>query len=230
MLQEWLASFSSDAFIQNFEIAVREASKLFLAAFLGVLLSFRRQPDRYRLNLIEAHAFLAMAGAMFMLVISGEIIRAVALLGAASVVRYRYAITNPRDASTLILSLGVGMGCGSDLLIQVTAATFLILIVGRLLAVFPEALPFSIVNRREEMILRVQTDDYPKTMERLEAIFEGRGITYSLVSYEMKYRKIGEEPVTEVDLHVNMGSETSLHDLTNEMVGQGIYRISWHNP
>lgn len=44
-----------------------------------------------------------MAGAMFMVIISGEIIRAVALLGAARIVRYRYAITSARDSTHAVV-------------------------------------------------------------------------------------------------------------------------------
>ena len=93
------------------------AGRLFLAVLLGVVISFRRKMTRYDQHVIQAHAFLSVAGAMFMLIIAGELFRAVGLLGAASVVRYRYALRNPRDAGTLIIALGLGMACGSGLLV-----------------------------------------------------------------------------------------------------------------
>jgi len=213
------------------DLFVRYATKFVLAAFLGTLLSFRRSPDRYRLHLIEAHALLAIAGSMFITIIAGDIIRAVGLLGAASVVRYRYAIQNPRDASTLILALGVGMACGSDLLLMATLGTFLILFIMRMIALFPEALPLHGVSRREKMILRLQAHDYERLMERVDRIFNENKIEYSMISFEKKYRKtaagVQEVAATEVNLFVNLGSDIGLHDLTNLLVDDNIDRVSW---
>lgn len=206
------------------------AARFFLAAFLGVLLSFQRSPDSYRLNLIEAHALLAIAGAMFITIIGDNFIRAVGLLGAASVVRYRYAIQNPRDASTLILALGIGMACGSDLLLVATMGTFLIMFISQMIAHFPDILPIATVARREERVLRLQASDYDRLMERVEQIFKERGIEFSLISYERKYRKMGTEPTTEVNLQLIMSSEFTLHELTHLLLDDNIYRVSWHTP
>ncbi|MCG3196766.1 MAG: MgtC/SapB family protein [Candidatus Omnitrophica bacterium] len=214
---------------QYLEIGLHEAAKMFLAAFLGVLLSFRRKPDRYRLNLIEAHALLAMAGAMFMVIISGEIIRAVALLGAASIVRYRYAITSARDASTLILSLGVGMGCGSNLMIQVTAGTILILIVDRLLAFFPEVLPFSMVSRREHMRLTLNCDDYDTAMSRVQAVLLANDVRHMVVSYDLKFRKGADQEVSEVSFEVSVSGDADLHAISKQIFGPGVTRVAWQS-
>lgn len=211
----------------HLETNIQEAAKMFLAAFLGVLLSFKRKPDRYRLNLIEAHALLAMAGAMFIGIIGGEMVRAVALLGAASIVRYRYAITNARDASTLILSLGIGMGCGSNMLIQVTAGTILILIVCRLLAFFPEVLPFSAVNRREPMMLHLHCEDYDTAMGRVYSVLQTHEIRYNLISYDLKSRKGTDQETSEVTLEVSMNTEADLHGLSKQIMGPGLTRLGW---
>ncbi len=208
--------------------ALNHATQLIVAAFLGFLLSFQRTPDRYRLQLIEAHSLLAIAGAMFIIIIGGDFVRAVGLLGAASVVRYRYAIPDPRDASTLILALGVGMACGSDALMVATLCTLLIMIVSQLLRLFPEALPFHIVNRRDEAVLRLTALDYDAMMARIDPILARHRIKYSLVSFEKKARKSGEGTVTEVNLQLNMGSGIKRHELTHELVDENIDRISWH--
>lgn len=222
-LSQWFASGAVD-----WSVAINYATQLIVAAFLGFLLSFKRTPDRYRLQLIEAHSLLAIAGAMFIIIIGGDFVRAVGLLGAASVVRYRYAIPDPRDASTLILALGVGMACGSDALLVATLCTILILIVSQLLRLFPEALPFHMVSRRDEAVLRMTALDYEKMMARVDPILERHGIRYSLISFERKGRKVGEGMVTEVNLHLNMGSGIKRHELTHELVDDNIDRISWH--
>ena len=208
--------------------ALNHATQLIVAAFLGLLLSFQRTPDRYRLQLIEAHALLAIAGSMFIIIIGDNFVRAVGLLGAASVVRYRYAIPNPRDASTLILALGIGMACGSNALLVATLCTVLILIVSQLLRLFPEALPFHMVSRRDQAVLRLTALDYDAMMARVDPILKRHGIEYSLVSFERKARKSGEGMVTEVNLHLSMGTGIKRHELTHELVDDNIDRVSWH--
>jgi len=61
--------------------------------------------DRQQQSILQAHAFLAVAGTLLIMVIGDQIERAVAIIGVASVIRYRYSIRNPKDASTLIISL-----------------------------------------------------------------------------------------------------------------------------
>lgn len=224
---DWSQLFGSG--LTDMQDGLNYATQLIVAAFLGFMLSFQRTPDQYRLQLIEAHALLAIAGAMFIIIIGDSFVTAIGLLGAASVVRYRYAIQNPRDASTLILSLGVGMACGSDALLVATMCTFLILLVSQLLRLFPEALPFHMVNRRDEAVLRLTALDYDRMMARVDPILERHGIQYALVSFEKKLRKTGEGMVTEVNLHLNMGSGIKRHELTHELVDENIDRISWHS-
>lgn len=208
---------------------IQEAAKVFLAAFLGVCLSFKRKPDRYRLNLIEAHALLAMAGAMFIGIIGGEMVRAVALLGAASIVRFRYAVANARDASTLILSLGVGMGCGSNMFLQVSAGTVLILIVCRLLAFFPEVLPFSMVSRREPMALHLHCDDYDTAMSRVYSVLRANDVRYTLSSYDLRFRKGSDQETSEVTLEVSLNTDADLHGISKQIIGPGVTRIDWQS-
>lgn len=204
------------------------ASRLFLAALVGTIISFRRSPDRYQSNLIEAHAFLSTAGALFMIVIGSEIVRAVGLLGAASVVRYRYAIRNPRDAGTLIVSLGLGLACGSGLAEVAVAGAIFILIVSRMLSSFYDLLPFAMVRRREEVILRIQTADYQSTMSKVEQLFRQLDIQYDLISFE---RKMGEQrgPTIEVNLRMNYSAKLALKELTDALMDENIHRLSWQD-
>lgn len=203
------------------------ATRLVVAAFLGTLLAFHRYPDKYRLSLMESHALLAIAGAMFLIIIGGNFITAVGLLGAASVVRYRYAIEDARDASSLILALGIGMACGIDQLLLATLGTALILVVRQILRHFHEAIPMDALSPRSEMNVKLAVLDYEVLMARLDDVFKKHGVRYSLVSYEKKTRRAGEGVSTEITLHVNMRSDTNLHDLTHELVDDNVERVSW---
>lgn len=204
------------------------AAQFFLAVLLGVMVSFRRKMTRYDLSVIQAHAFLATAGAMFMLIIAGELFRAVGLLGAASVVRYRYAIRNPRDAGTLIIALGLGMACGSGLLtLAVLGGTF-VLIMAYVLDHFPQLLIFPRILQREQMVLSVLTRDLDTTMEKISEVFKRHDITYALRTMAQK-TSIEKAGMSEIEMLVEYPVEVSLTQLTFELSSEDVVRVSWDN-
>src|SRR5688500_16307644 len=70
--------------------------------------------------------------ALIMLVAGSNIVRAFALVGALSVVRFRNAIKETRDVGFIFLVMGVGMACGTrfyTLAIVATVAICLIIVV-----------------------------------------------------------------------------------------------------
>lgn len=96
-----------------------------LAGFLGALVSYRRRIDAYGFAVMEAHIILSFAAALMMMIIGSELARAFGLMGAAAIVRYRYSLNNPREASSLVIALGLGMACGVGLyLLAIIAAIF----------------------------------------------------------------------------------------------------------
>jgi len=210
----------------NMDLVLQFAARLFLAAFLGVAISFRRHPNKSQQNLVEAHAILSTAGAIFMLVIAGDVVRAVGLLGAASVVRYRYAIRNPRDAGTLIIALGLGMACGSGLLeIAVVGGVFIILVT-RVLALFPEMLPLSMVKRRENRLLRIETDAYEDTLAKVKGLFDRYDIRSTVVNYERKV-SVKRGPTVELRFRLNHRADLDLDHLRVQLMDEHIVRICW---
>jgi uncharacterized membrane protein YhiD involved in acid resistance len=97
-----------------------------LAGLLGAVVSYRKKIDAYGLAVMEAHIILAFAAALMMMIIGSEIARAFGLMGAATIVRYRYSLSSPREASSLIISLGIGMACGVGLYTLAIVATIFV--------------------------------------------------------------------------------------------------------
>jgi len=114
-------------------------------------------------------------------------------------------------------------------MVQVTAGTVLILIVCRLLAFFPEVLPFSAVSRREHMILRLQCDDYDMAMSRVHTVLPVNDIRYTVVSYDLKFRKGSEQELSEVTFEVSLNTETDLHGISKQIMGPGVSRVGWQS-
>jgi len=204
-------------------------SRLFLAVLLGVLVSFRRKMTRYDQNIIQAHAFLSVAGAMFMLIIAGELLRAVGLLGAASIVRYRYAIRNPRDAGTLVIALGLGMACGSGLLTLAVLGGVFVAVVAYVLDHFPQLLIFPRIVQREQIVLALTTRDYDVTMKKLHDVFQRHNISYVLRTMAQKTSET-KAGMSEIEMLVEYPIEVNLTDLTFELSDENMVRISWEPP
>jgi len=205
------------------------AAGLFLAVLLGVIISFRRKMTRYDQNIIQAHAFLAVAGAMFMLIIAGELFRAVGLLGAASIVRYRYAIRNPRDAGTLVIALGLGMACGSGLLTLAVASGIFVAFIAYVLDHFPQLLLFPRIRQREQIVLSVTTRDLDRMMEKLKTVFARHNISYVLRTMAQKTAET-KAGMSEIEMLVEYPVEVSLTELTFELRDEDLVRISWEPP
>ena len=204
-------------------------ARFFLAVLLGVVVSFRRKMTRYDQNVIQAHAFLSVAGAMFMLIIAGELFRAVGLLGAASIVRYRYAIRNPRDAGTLVIALGLGMACGTGLLTLAVLGGVFVAAIAYVLDHFPQLLIFPRIRQREQMVLSVTTRDYDQMMKKIHNVFDRHNISYVLRTMAQKTSET-KAGMSDIEMLVEYPIEVNLTDLTFELADENLVRISWENP
>jgi hypothetical protein len=60
----------------------------------------------------QAQVLLAVSGALMMLIVGDSLARAFGLAGAASIVRFRTPVEDPRDVTVLFLLMGLGMACG----------------------------------------------------------------------------------------------------------------------
>jgi hypothetical protein len=60
----------------------------------------------------HAQVLLCVSGALMMIIIGDSLARAFGIAGAASIVRFRTPVENPKDTIVLFLALGFGMACG----------------------------------------------------------------------------------------------------------------------
>jgi hypothetical protein len=63
----------------------------------------------------QASVLLCVAGALTMLIIGGSVARAFGVAGAASVIRFRTPVDDPRDITVLYLLIALGMAAGLNL-------------------------------------------------------------------------------------------------------------------
>jgi hypothetical protein len=111
---------------------IRAAAALPIAAALGAALAFRpvrRGTPPRNPAVIQTQIILAVIGAVVMLIVGASLARAFGIAGAASLVRYRAKIDDPKDAAVMLAALAVGLASGVGLYVMAAGSTVFILAV-----------------------------------------------------------------------------------------------------
>jgi uncharacterized membrane protein YhiD involved in acid resistance len=112
------------------QMAYEGMVRLPLAGALGALLAFRpkrRGTPTRRPAVVQTQIILTVVGALIMLVVGASLARAFGIVGAASLIRYRSNIEDPKDAGVMLCCLAVGLASGVGLYgLAVVATAFLV--------------------------------------------------------------------------------------------------------
>lgn len=146
--------------------------RLLFAVILSGVLAFRPRNDvplfRRSLFVSQTQILLAVVAAALMMVVGDSAARAFAIFAAASLVRFRTNIRDPKEITVLLISLALGLAAG----------------VGRwelgiALCLFALALLWLLEFNEQESIFRameltIKTPDTDRTQEILKKIFKRR--------------------------------------------------------
>jgi hypothetical protein len=162
--------------------------RLPLAAALGTALALRprrrgtpvRQPA-----VVQTQIVLAIVGALIMLVIGASLARAFGIVGAASLIRYRSKIDDPKDAVVMLSALAVGLAAGVGLFVLALFSTMFLVIALWVIEGFePQHRVFELAVK-----LGAQTAEFrPKieaTLRRFKAQYELQQLSEDEVSYQV---------------------------------------------
>jgi hypothetical protein len=93
-----------------------EFLKLIAAAAMAMMVTFvnrRFHGDKpLAKSLEQGQILLCVAGAMMMIIIGNSVARALGIAGAASIIRFRTPVEDPRDTVVLLMLLALGMSVG----------------------------------------------------------------------------------------------------------------------
>jgi uncharacterized membrane protein YhiD involved in acid resistance len=157
-----------------------------IAAFLGVALAFRPRrrgtPPRNP-AVIQTQVILAIMGALIMAVVGASVARAFGIVGAASLIRYRAKISDPKDAAVMLSTLGVGLAAGVGLYGLAIVATVFILAV----LWFIESLERHAYKLFELTITSKTAATIRPSVEHLLARHHARAELRTLSAHEMMY-------------------------------------------
>jgi uncharacterized membrane protein YhiD involved in acid resistance len=147
-----------------------------IAAVLGAALAFRPRrrgtPPRDP-AVIQTQIILALVGALVMLVVGASLARAFGIVGAASLVRYRSKIEDPKDAGVMLSCLAIGLASGVGIYwIAAVATLFILGVVWLLESQEPES--------HKDFLLKVTAKDAVGLRDALESVLRKNHVSHEL--------------------------------------------------
>jgi uncharacterized membrane protein YhiD involved in acid resistance len=155
---------------------LKELLALPIAAACGAALAFRpvrRGTPARDPAVIQTQIVLAVVGALIMIVVGASLARAFGIIGAASLVRYRAKISDPKDAAVMLVALGVGLAAGAGIYLRIMVATLFILAILYTLESFEPAQP-------KAFKLKVTGEDPTDLKADVERLLREQHIAYEL--------------------------------------------------
>ena len=212
--------------IETWPIAVaRVTLRLALAALLAALLAFRPRRDVpiFQRNpyVAQTQILLAVVAAALMMIVSDNAARAFGIFAAASLVRFRTNIRDPKEITVLLISLAIGLASGVG---KMQLALILSVFVLMMLSVLEYYEPEQVFRALE---LTVTTRKVDETDEILREIFEKRDISSELRKMD---REDPDNPLAKIVYYVNVSGDLSTDKLSEEIFGadpDNIDSIQW---
>jgi anti-anti-sigma factor len=197
-----------------------ELLKLIVAAMIGLLVTAIHQPvarDRGR-TMEQAQTLLCVSGAMMMIIIGNNLARAFGIAGAASIIRFRTPVDDPKDVTILFLLMGLGMSSGlGQFAVAGLGTAFLcvaLVVLDRLATQTTRVMSVEILAEGRQF----PTTHVENVFARNQIVFEPREISQS-------------DDVT-VKYHTWLDPRTSLEDLSGQLMseGGGVKSVAWEHP
>jgi len=206
-------------------VALRMFVRFLLAAFLAMLLAYRwrrgisiSQRNPY---VAQTQILLAVVAAAMMMIVGDSAARAFGIFAAASLVRFRTNIRDPKETTVLLICLGVGLACGVGRLDMAFILTIFVLVALAILESFESAQVFR------AMQVSVETRNLDQTRKVLSRLFERHGFTSELRHLE---REAGEGETGKIVYELTLSSEARTDELSEEILAedsQNIAGLEW---
>ena len=203
-------------------------SRIFLRFLIGALLAavlafrWRRGMTNTMRNpyVAQTQILLAVVAAAMMMVVGDSAARAFGIFAAASLVRFRTNIRDPKETTVLLICLGVGLACGVGRMDMAAVLTVFALLTLWILEHFESAQVFR------TMELKVGTQSIDQTHQVLRDLFERHGFTSELRHLQ---RATDGDPA-QIVYQVIIGSTESTNRLAEEILttdGTNITSLEW---
>lgn len=193
--------------------SARIALRFSLAAFLAALLAFRprRGVSVARRNpyVAQTQILMAVVAGGMMMVVGDSAARAFGIFAAASLVRFRTNIRDPKETTVLLVCLGVGLAAGVGRWDMAVILTLFVLLALSVLEYFER---FQVFRSME---VCVETRSVDKTDNVLKQIFDRYHFDYELRELN---REDEDEPLGKIVYLVNLDPMISTNKLNEEIL------------
>ena len=197
--------------------------KLVVAALIGMLITVVHRPvsrDKPLTRSMEqAQVLLCVSGAVVMIIIGNSIARAFGIAGAASIIRFRTPVEDPKDITILFLLMGLGMAAGLGAFAVAGLATAFLCVLLLVLDRMPSD------QRPREMMVELVADERDFPVVHVESVFARNGIIF-------EPRDVSQGKESAVKYHVALDRRLSLEDLSAQLTAgaSAIRSVVWKNP
>jgi uncharacterized membrane protein YhiD involved in acid resistance len=186
--------------------------RLALAALLVAILAFRPRKHRALLKLnpyvAQTQILLAVVASALMMIVGDSAARAFGIFAAASLVRFRTNIRDPKEITVLLVSLAVGLATGvGHLEVGIVLSLFVLVTLWVLEYYEP-------VQASRTMDLTVMTRDIEKTQAVLKTIFKEHQFSAELRALS----RVDEQPVGKIVYQVGLSLIASTDLLSEEII------------
>jgi anti-anti-sigma factor len=197
--------------------------KLVVAALIGALITVVHRPrarDKpLSRSMEQAQILLCVSGAVVMIIIGDSIARAFGIAGAASIIRFRTPIEDPKDITILFLLMGLGMAAGLGAFAIAGQATAFLCV----LLLVLEWLPSD--QRPREMLVELVAEGREFPFLHVESVFARNGVIY-------ERRDVSQGKQAGVKYHCALDRRLSLEDLSAQLssASADIRSVAWKDP
>ena len=206
-------------------MSARIALRFSLAAFLASLLAFRPRRgvsvSRRNPYVAQTQILMAVVAGAMMMVVGDSAARAFGIFAAASLVRFRTNIRDPKETTVLLVCLGVGLASGVGRWDMAVILTLFVLLTLSVLEYFER---FQVFRSME---ISVQTRKVDNADKILKGLFERHGFDYELRHLD---REDAEEPMGKLVYLVNLDPVINTSKLSEEILSSdrdNIDSVEW---
>jgi uncharacterized membrane protein YhiD involved in acid resistance len=203
----------------------RVVFRLLVAAVLGAILAFRRHrtPGQRRNPFVaETQTLLALVASALMMIVADNAARAFGIFAAASLVRFRTNIRDPKEITVLLINLAIGLAAGVG---RWELAVILCVFVFLTLWLLERYESSQLVRSLE---LKVRTHNVAEADEALQKIFRDHRLAAEVRQLD---REDDKDPIGTIVYRLTVDPRISTDQLSDEIfaaVRDNIDTIEWH--
>lgn len=197
--------------------------KLIVAAVIGLLVTVVHRPSSrdkpLKQSIEHAQTLLCVSGAMVMIIIGNSTARAFGIAGAATIIRFRTPVEDPKDVTILFLLMALGMSAGLGAFAIAGLATAFLCVFLLVLDILPSD------ERPRTMIVELVAEGREFPTVHVESVFARNGIIF-------EPRDVSQGKEASVKYQVALDRRLSLDEVSVQLTAgaTGVKSVTWKNP